>query len=224
MPNIKCPVCGKKFYCRPSRIKKQAFVCCSKECSSQYRRNLYPEAERTCKNCGKKFRVNPAYISRGDRCDFCSRKCFFEFQRKHPEEFFGEAKYGYWDGHKITKDYKGHLVCSGGRVHRLIMEKHLGRKLSKKEIVHHIDGNRQNNSLGNLEVLTRSEHSKLHSRRRWKGHRVNSRCSVCGKRISKPMYYIQKYYNGDIEDYKKRGMCRNCYYQSRRWLVRKNPV
>lgn len=36
--------------------------------------------------------------------------------------------------------------------HRFIVEKHLGRKLTSDEIVHHIDGNPQNNIISNLIV------------------------------------------------------------------------
>jgi len=38
--------------------------------------------------------------------------------------------------------------------HRLVMEKHLGRYLEPHEHVHHIDGNRANNTLKNLELWT----------------------------------------------------------------------
>lgn len=50
--------------------------------------------------------------------------------------------------------------------HRYIMECHLGRKLSSNEVIHHKDNNRQNNCLDNLELMTRSEHAKLHSKDR----------------------------------------------------------
>lgn len=46
--------------------------------------------------------------------------------------------------------------------HRLIMENHIGRKLGRDEVVHHIDENKFNNSICNLQLLTRREHSKLH--------------------------------------------------------------
>jgi len=37
--------------------------------------------------------------------------------------------------------------------HRLIMEKKIGRVLTKNEVVHHKDGNRLNNSIENLKML-----------------------------------------------------------------------
>ena len=37
--------------------------------------------------------------------------------------------------------------------HRLVMESHIGRLLTRKEVVHHIDENRQNNSIENLELI-----------------------------------------------------------------------
>jgi hypothetical protein len=52
--------------------------------------------------------------------------------------------------------YKGRFV------HVVMMELKLGRALLDDECVHHIDGDRVNNSFDNLALLTRSGHSKLH--------------------------------------------------------------
>lgn len=46
--------------------------------------------------------------------------------------------------------------------HRLIAENIIGRKLTYNEVIHHLDGNSQNNSLDNLILLSRSKHTSLH--------------------------------------------------------------
>ena len=46
--------------------------------------------------------------------------------------------------------------------HRIVMENYLGRILNKYEIVHHIDENKKNNDINNLQILTKSMHTKLH--------------------------------------------------------------
>lgn len=53
----------------------------------------------------------------------------------------------------------------GQHLHRLILENKIGRKLEKGEIVHHIDGNKRNNNPDNLQLMTQSEHIKLHLNR-----------------------------------------------------------
>lgn len=47
-------------------------------------------------------------------------------------------------------------------LHRMLMEKHLGRKLDRYEIVHHVDGNTSNNQIENLEVIEYGYHTKMH--------------------------------------------------------------
>lgn len=46
--------------------------------------------------------------------------------------------------------------------HRLKMVRHIGRNLYPDEVVHHKDRNRANNSLDNLQLMTNSEHTRLH--------------------------------------------------------------
>jgi hypothetical protein len=46
--------------------------------------------------------------------------------------------------------------------HRIICEKHLGRKLRKNEVVHHINGQKSDNRIENLAVMDNSVHQKCH--------------------------------------------------------------
>lgn len=46
--------------------------------------------------------------------------------------------------------------------HRLIMQEILGRPLTRKEFVHHINGDKKDNRPENLEVISAREHNILH--------------------------------------------------------------
>jgi hypothetical protein len=46
--------------------------------------------------------------------------------------------------------------------HRYIMEQHIGRKLARNEVVHHKNGNKRDNRIENLEIMSLSEHAKKH--------------------------------------------------------------
>jgi hypothetical protein len=45
---------------------------------------------------------------------------------------------------------------------RQVMEAHLGRALTKNEVVHHIDNDRLNNTVENLWLTNGSDHTRAH--------------------------------------------------------------
>jgi hypothetical protein len=60
-------------------------------------------------------------------------------------------------------------------LHRHLMEQQLGRPLAAGEHVHHKNGDRYDNRLENLEVLSCAEHMHEHKQK----HPVESACQVC---------------------------------------------
>ena len=75
-------------------------------------------------------------------------------------------------------------------LHRLIIENHLNRYLLDSEIVHHKDGNKHNNNIENLEVMSVQEHSSLHNKT---GRTfITLICPNCNKRFQKEKRQIKK--------------------------------
>lgn len=50
-------------------------------------------------------------------------------------------------------------------VHRYVMEQHLGKKLTKDEHIHHKNGNKLDNRLENLQIVSQLEHNLVHKRK-----------------------------------------------------------
>ena len=67
--------------------------------------------------------------------------------------------------------------------HRYIIEKHIGRTLKRNEYVHHINGDKRDNRIENLQILSPLEHNRLHFEKLPK----IKICKVCGKKFEPPI-------------------------------------
>lgn len=78
----------------------------------------------------------------------------------------GQANPNWKGGREVTKaGYVRLWISRTERVleHRKVMEDHLGRRLFRYEVVHHINGNNADNRLANLELTTFLEDISHHN-------------------------------------------------------------
>jgi hypothetical protein len=166
-----CPQCGS-----PYGKRRRCYKCTSAPRLGE---------KRPCVVCGKEFYA-PRWalndITRNSGV-YCSRACKYQGQ--------GANLQGQRAG-DLTVASNGYLLAwapehpraHNGRIgqHILVMEQALGRYLERGEQVHHLDRDKTNNALANLEVLSSAEHARLHAaEQRLRARRVSVTCAACGK-------------------------------------------
>ena len=70
--------------------------------------------------------------------------------------------------------------------HRFVVENTIGMELSSSDIVHHIDGDRDNNDPSNLQVMSRAEHINVHRQGLKTKRRETSNEQSMGESIEAP--------------------------------------
>lgn len=129
-----CPICKNNFWVTISRELDGRGKYCSKNC--MYKRDM-------------------SNLSKG--------KEFPERQREGAPNFQGGRIFR--QGYVWILDRNHPRRQSNNYVpeHWLVMEQYIGRYIQKGEVVHHVDGNKTNNDIENLELMTRNEHDRLHA-------------------------------------------------------------
>ena len=87
-------------------------------------------------------------------------------------------------GEYVTKKINGRCY----QEHRLVMERHLGRRLLPTEDVHHKNGIKNDNRVENLEVIDAHKHRRVHQLGKKYDSVVRKKDSENAKRQWKTMY------------------------------------
>jgi hypothetical protein len=173
-----CEWCGSGSNMKRSEARRQRF--CSKICYAKARVGKTPgmTAEKVCVICDVRFKPT------GSNQKYCSPKCwpvrsnkaepkrrvchccFNDFYNSRPKMYCSDAclkeaksetrSPGWVNGKYIDGDGYVYIRPEGKliREHRYVMGQALGRKLLSTETVHHINGNRSDNQLDNLQLRT----------------------------------------------------------------------
>lgn len=164
--NCTCKQCGKIFPLKPCAVKRGRGKFCSRACQGKYKFSgeknpKYRAALKTvrCLQCGEEFQTYLSQIKNGGG-KYCSYSCKFKHQN------IGRQN-GNWKGGSFSVG--GYVAVSVGKSnrkyeHQEVAARALNRPLRADEVVHHINGNKQDNRNVNLLICSRGYHHSLHQR------------------------------------------------------------
>ena len=166
MPTYICHQCERSFERRKHTDRQNRF--CSMACFREWQASKPSSIRMVCQSCGKEFKDYPSNLvsRKGHPRRYCSWAC----RKKH---YIGNAnpcwkgRYKNRAGYVIIRDtlipdeFKPMITCGHVLEHRLVMAQHLGRSLERHEVVHHVNGIKDDNRIENLELYPLYEHTGI---------------------------------------------------------------
>lgn len=154
-----CRQCGVVFYPRSGGPNNY----CTYDCRVANQRK--DQVIRDCETCGRRFAPKVSNVANGGG-RYCSKDC----TAKRPSKSHVGRTH---NGKPVRLNSKGyprvwepeHPNAARGWVpeHRLVAERAIGRVLTTEEHVHHRNGDKTDNRLENLQLLSNEEHALITS-------------------------------------------------------------
>ena len=133
---------------------------------------MMPKVQAICDQCGKLFLKK---LIEMHEHNFCCKEHFYRWNSKRIKAYnCSENPMNKPGGVMLSRirqserqrgrgEGKTYRKLLGRHEHRRVAESILNRPLQKGEVVHHVDGNKLNNSPQNLLVLpSQAEHARIH--------------------------------------------------------------
>lgn len=139
---------------------------CGNESETTYSNYFHSQERRSwplttyCRSCVCKLSAN---ARRGKPAHNKGKKLLPSQKGKNHPSWKG-GRYISSDGYVMIRKKNGGKGWRGyQKEHIILVENSLGRKLKPKEVVHHIDGNKQNNDIANLWLTVGDAHRNAHN-------------------------------------------------------------
>ncbi len=152
MPQVRCKICDKEFYAKPSHLKRGWGLYCSRECQHK---SLLKGKFVSCVICKKKtWRIPRDLRKSRSKKFFCSKSC----QTIWRNRYYSGPKHPNWKGGDHVEYRK--LLAQNGITPAC---KICGQKDKRVLIVHHKDKNHRNHKIDNLVWLCLNCHHLVHN-------------------------------------------------------------